>query len=56
MIAPFLAAQGAPLRVHIGVLPAESGVSRFMEADQGWSYDKVNNGNRLLRCGNQPTA
>jgi len=58
VIPRFLAAQGAPLRVHIGVLPAESGVSRFLEADQGWAYDKVNNGDRLLRCtsGNQPIA
>lgn len=34
------AAQGRPLRVHIGVLPAMTGVSRFGELGPPWAYSK----------------
>ena len=29
------------IRVHIGVLPAMTGVSRFLELDPSWHYNKV---------------
>lgn len=33
--------QGELDKAHIGVLPAMSGASRFLEADRGWAFDKV---------------
>lgn len=31
----------SPVRVHIGVLPATMGISRFLELHQQWQYNKV---------------
>ena len=30
-----------PVRIHIGVLPATTGISRFLELHPRWQYNKV---------------